>query len=104
MGGNGVFGYSTIYNGNGIVGVSNNGPNAYGVYGSSVGYGVYATSTAHALYANGPAGGTTGWNSASDARYKTGVVTLYNALDTVLNIRGVNYDWDRAKWPNKISR
>ena len=37
----------------------------------------------------------------SDARYKTNVATLNNALDDVLNLRGVSYDWDKAKWPAK---
>ena len=37
----------------------------------------------------------------SDARYKTHIVGLNNALDDVLNLRGVSYDWDKAKWPEK---
>ena len=37
----------------------------------------------------------------SDARYKTNVQPLNNALDDVMNLRGVTYDWDRAKWPAK---
>ena len=38
---------------------------------------------------------------SSDARYKTNIATLNNALDDVLNLRGVAYDFDRAKWPEK---
>ena len=38
---------------------------------------------------------------SSDARYKTHIATLPNALDDVLNLRGVSYDWDRDKWPDK---
>jgi len=38
---------------------------------------------------------------SSDARYKTNVATLNNALDDVLNLRGVSYDFDREKWPAK---
>ena len=37
----------------------------------------------------------------SDARYKTNVATLNKALENVLDLRGVSYDWDRAKWPAK---
>ena len=37
----------------------------------------------------------------SDQRYKTNVVTLDNALNKVLSMRGVSYDWDKAKWPTK---
>ena len=41
------------------------------------------------------------FNQNSDARYKTHITTFDNALDAVLNLRGVTYDWDRAKWPEK---
>ena len=39
--------------------------------------------------------------SPSDARYKTNVHTLDNALDSILGLRGVSYDWDRKQWPNQ---
>jgi hypothetical protein len=35
----------------------------------------------------------------SDGRYKRNVRTLDNALDTVLGLRGVAFDWDRTAWP-----
>ncbi len=38
---------------------------------------------------------------SSDARWKTNVRTLDNALEDVLNLRGVTYDWDRDKWAGK---
>ena len=41
------------------------------------------------------------FNQNSDARYKTHIATFDNALDAILNLRGVTYDWDRAKWPEK---
>lgn len=37
----------------------------------------------------------------SDARYKANVQALDNPLDDILNLRGVTYDFDRAKWPAK---
>ena len=40
-------------------------------------------------------------HQSSDVRYKTNILTLNNALDDLLNLRGVSYDWDRAKWPAK---
>ena len=40
-------------------------------------------------------------NTASDARYKTHVAGIENALDAILNLRGVTYDYDRAQWPDK---
>ena len=80
--GKGVFGVTTVAGG-------------YGVYGDANG------TTAYAVYGNGKAGGTTSWASVSDSRYKRNVTTLDNALNSVLALRGVSYDWDRAKWPGK---
>ncbi len=37
----------------------------------------------------------------SDARLKTNVHTLDKALDSILGLRGVSYDWDRKRWPNR---
>ena len=38
---------------------------------------------------------------SSDSRYKTNIAPINNALEDVLNLRGVSYDWDREKWPAK---
>ena len=46
------------------------------------------------VYSNGVA-------LTSDARYKMNIVTLDHALENLLNLRGVTYDYDRAKWPAK---
>ena len=97
-----VYGVDTSGNQIGSLGSSTFG----GVYGYGT-TGVYArarnttTANGQALYANGPAGGTTNWNGASDARYKAHVVILDNALDTVLNLRGVHFDWRQADFPDK---
>ena len=37
----------------------------------------------------------------SDARFKTHIATMNNALDALLELRGVSYDWDRERWPEK---
>lgn len=37
----------------------------------------------------------------SDRRYKTHVSTFSDALDAILNLRGVTYEWDRAHWPER---
>lgn len=34
----------------------------------------------------------------SDARYKTHITPLPNALDTIRNLRGVSFEWDRARF------
>jgi hypothetical protein len=89
---NGVQAESTWANGNGVVGICNNGTSAYGVWGqSTTGWGVRS---------NGAAGGTSGWANLSDARYKTNVTPLSNALDSILNLRGVTFDWKRNDFPD----
>ena len=37
----------------------------------------------------------------SDARYKTNVQAIPNALDSILHLRGVTYDWRRAAYPDR---
>ena len=37
----------------------------------------------------------------SDARYKTNVQPIPNALDSILQLRGVTYDWRRAAYPER---
>ena len=37
----------------------------------------------------------------SDVRYKTNVRSLDNSLESLLGLRGVSYNWDRARWPNR---
>ena len=88
-------------NGYGINGSSLSGSGVYGVSSSGIGvYGFAGGSSNYAIYANGKAGGTTNWNGSSDARFKTNVTTLNNALDTILNLRGVNFDWKREAFPD----
>lgn len=57
--------------------------------------GVGTTTPSKKFYVNGSAGGTTGWN-ASDMRWKKGIQTISNALDGIMKIRGVQYDWKNA--------
>lgn len=54
-----------------------------------------------ALCVNGSAGGTSGWGTCSDARYKTRVETIPDALYAVLRLRGVTFDWRRSEFPEK---
>ena len=37
----------------------------------------------------------------SDARYKTNVQPIPNALDAILRLRGVTYDWNRSAFPGR---
>lgn len=45
------------------------------------------------FFVNGVAGGTSGWNTWSDARLKENVKTIENALDKVMKLRGVTFSW-----------
>jgi len=52
------------------------------------------------LAVNGSTFSLAGYTS-SDARYKKNIAPLGNALESILNLRGVSYDWDKAKFPNQ---
>jgi hypothetical protein len=39
--------------------------------------------------------------NTSDARYKQNIATVENALETILNLRGVSFDWNREAWQEK---
>jgi hypothetical protein len=60
---------------------------------ASPGTGVRGVSTYRAIYGQGPSGGTTGWSNWSDARLKDDVQTISDALDRVLQLRGVTFIW-----------
>jgi hypothetical protein len=63
----------------------------------SVGIGVSAPS--YTLQVNGSVAGVGAYNNLSDARYKTNITTLDHALDKVMAMRGVKYDWRIADYP-----
>ncbi len=42
-----------------------------------------------------------GFYAISDARYKKNIVPLGNALDQVLALRGVSYNWNKEKFPDQ---
>jgi uncharacterized protein YneR len=53
-----------------------------------------ATVTAgYTFWVEGAAGGTNTWNTASDAKLKTNISTISDALSKVLKLRGVNFEW-----------
>ncbi|MDP2708528.1 MAG: tail fiber domain-containing protein, partial [bacterium] len=108
----GIYGYNPVW---GIYGVGGNmgvvgwgsGPVSYGVYGAgSIGvFGVSSESTGYGIYCsavnnlNG-CGGNRAWTNVSDARLKEDIITIPNALDTVLNLRGVNFNWKDGGQPD----
>jgi len=45
------------------------------------------------FYVNGDAGGSGGWNQGSDKRLKTNIKPLEGALQSVLKLQGVTFNW-----------
>ncbi len=68
----------------------------YGVWSSATGsgtsYGVYSNGDTADFYAVGGTGVT--YASGSSRRWKTNIETMPNALNQVLSLRGVYFDWD----------
>jgi hypothetical protein len=60
-----------------------------------LGIGSSSTSSTYELYVSGDIYATGDIVAFSDERHKENIVTIDNALDKVLNLRGVYYDW---KW------
>jgi hypothetical protein len=61
---------------------------------------VYGTSSSgYAVYANGNAGGTTSWFGTSDRRLKKNIQTLPHALENIMKMRGVSFDWRGNEFP-----
>ncbi len=54
---------------------------------------IYGDFAAKTFYVNGSAGGNGSWNQASDARYKKNIVKITGALDKVLSLQGVKFEW-----------
>jgi hypothetical protein len=50
---------------------------------------------------NGRPHGTGGYVNLSDARFKKNVAPIENALDSILHLRGVTYEWDTEKWKER---
>jgi hypothetical protein len=74
-------------------------PLALNSLGGNVGIGT--NTPAFKLDVNGQVNASGGFVQVSDARYKTHVAPIGSALEEVLNLRGVTYDWDRERWPNR---
>lgn len=57
------------------------------------------TASTYAADFAGKCRGTSAW-IVSDARYKTNIRTIENALDKVMQLRGVSYGFNREKYPD----
>lgn len=84
----------------GTVGVKgfNNSDEGNGVEGGFTG-GTLPTAPGWAVFAEGWGGGLTAWQNVSDARIKKDVQTIPNALQKVLQLRGVEYYFDKTNYP-----
>jgi len=51
------------------------------------------------LFVNGSIGATSAFNNDSDRKLKTNIQTIANALDKVLQMRGVTYEWKDSREP-----
>ncbi len=87
----GVYGVSSSTGGSGIYGVGNTGGDfhgvATGVFGTCSGSGCYAGYFDHKVYINGTVYGS------SDSRLKKDITPLSGALDQLLKLKGVSYEW-----------
>lgn len=63
----------------------------------NVGIGISGSS--YKLRVNGKIAATD-FDVQSDRRYKTNIHSFDNALDTILNLRGVTFDWKRSEFPD----
>jgi hypothetical protein len=61
--------------------------------------GVNEPNPSYELHVNGRIATSIGLYNFSDARYKQNILPFENALDTILNLRGVTYEWDRSTFP-----
>jgi hypothetical protein len=52
------------------------------------------------LHVNGSVAGVGNYQNVSDARYKTNIAAFPNALDAILNLRGVTFDWKQEDFPD----
>ncbi|MGV6832335.1 MAG: tail fiber domain-containing protein [bacterium] len=80
------------------VGYSGYGMGVIGTTNSPSGYGVYGSSANWALFGNGYNGGFSPWYNVSDRRLKKDIVQLNGALDKLLQLRGVEYNFDKTKY------
>jgi hypothetical protein len=58
--------------------------------------GIGTTIPSYKLEVNGSVAGVGAYNALSDARYKKDIMPINNALDKILSLRGITYNWDKT--------
>ncbi|MDD5687448.1 MAG: tail fiber domain-containing protein [Elusimicrobia bacterium] len=65
--------------------------------------GIGTTSPSRKLFVSGDAGGTTQWYNDSDSCLKENIKTIENALEKVIKLRGINFEWkDKENRPKGL--
>ncbi len=62
---------------------------------SSGNVGIGTTSPSYTLHVNGSVAGTSAYNNLSDKRYKKDILPIENALDKILALNGITFNWDK---------
>jgi hypothetical protein len=55
----------------------------------------------YTFFVGGTAGGTSAWQNYSDQRLKKNIITITGALERVMKLRGVNFEWNATDAPEK---
>jgi hypothetical protein len=108
----GVYGNNTS-TGDGVIGVAGSGNGVYGLS-TGTGVGVYGgnSGTGYAGYFHGSTNttgciqynGTNEFGCSSDRRLKQNIAPLTDALNTLLRLKGVTYDWKKPEEQGKNAR
>ena len=77
--------------------------NYHHVGNNCTGFGASTTSSSYQIYATGAIYATGDIVGSSDERLKTEIKTIPNALDKVLQLRGVTYKWKEKQEENNIT-
>lgn len=58
--------------------------------------GIGTTSPSYTLHVNGSVAGTSAYVNLSDERYKKDIKPIENALDKILSLKGITFNWDKS--------
>jgi len=62
--------------------------------------GIGTSAPGYKLDVNGDVNCSGIYRNISDLRYKTNIATIGNALDKVMKLRGINFDWKKSDYPD----
>ena len=101
--GNAIAGFNSLTSNTGaaVYGVTNSNSGGFGIRGKTnpsagIAYAVYGESSSSSGYDFYAAGAGTNYGSSSSMRWKENIEEIPNALDKVLKLRGVYFDWNQT--------